>query len=214
MKKLILTVLVAVSVMACKVDSKNKVETKDANKVEEVKGATAYTVIADKSTVTWKGFKPTGTHNGTIAISKGKMDLSGDDLVGGKFMIDMNSIVNLDLPQEGDYGAPKLEGHLKAADFFDVAQFPTATFEITNVVKNEGKVNVTGNLTAKGITKSITIPATFAVANGFVTFKSDTFKIDRTAFGIEYKSTKLADVLKEKSIDDLFEMSFDVIAKK
>ncbi|PHR69966.1 MAG: polyisoprenoid-binding protein, partial [Lutibacter sp.] len=150
---------------------------------------------------------------GTIAISKGKLDLSGDDLVGGKFIIDMNSIVNLDMPADNEYNA-KLVGHLKAADFFDVEKFPTATFEITNVVKNEGKVAVTGNLTAKEITKSITIPATFAVANGFVTFKSDTFKIDRTVFGIEYKSTKLADVLKEKSIDDLFEMSFDVMAKK
>ena len=214
MKKLILTMLVVASVMACKVDSKNKVETKDATQVEEVEGGTAYAVINDKSTLTWKGFKPTGTHNGTVSISKGKLDVSGDNLVGGKFMIDMNSIKCLDLPQEGDYGAPKLEGHLKSADFFDVAQFPTASFEITNVVKNEGKVAVTGNLTAKGISKSITIPATFAVANGFVTFKSDTFKIDRTAFGIEYKSTKLAGVLKDKSIDDLFEMSFDVMAKK
>jgi len=213
MKKLILTMFVAVSVMACKVDSKNKVEATDAKKVEATKEATVYTVITDKSTVTWKGFKPTGTHNGTIEISKGKLDLSGDNLVGGKFIIDMNSIVNLDMPADDEYNA-KLVGHLKAADFFDVAKFPTATFEITKVEKNDAKVNVTGNLTAKGITKSITIPATFGVANGFATFKSDLFKIDRTEFGIQYKSTKLTDVLKDKSIDDLFEMSFDVMAKK
>ncbi len=214
MKKLILTILVAVSVMACKVDSKNKVEATDANKVEETKAVTStYVVVTDKSTLTWKGFKPTGTHNGTITISKGKMDVSGDDLVGGKFLIDMNSIVNLDMKPESKYNKD-LVAHLKKDVFFDVANFPTAIFEITNVVKNEGKINVTGNLTVKEITKSITIPATIATANGFVTFKSDLFKIDRTEFGIEYKSTKLADIIKEKSIDDLFEMSFDVIAKK
>jgi len=213
MKKLILTMLVAVSVMACKVDSKNKVEVTDAKKVEVTKVATAYTVITDKSTLTWKGFKPTGTHNGIITISKGKIDLSEDDLVGGKFIIDMNSIINLDMAADNEYNA-KLVGHLKSADFFDVEKFSIATFEITKVEKNEAKVDVTGNLTVKGITKSITIPATFATANGFVTFKSDTFKIDRTEFGIQYKSTKLTDVLKDKSIDDLFEMSFDVMAKK
>lgn len=216
MKKKILIMLVAVAVMACKTDSKNKVEATDAKKVEATDAETAsYVVITDKSILTWKGFKPTGTHNGTIAISKGKLDVSGgDDLVGGKFIIDMNSIKCLDLPREGKYSALDLEGHLKSDEFFDVEKFPTATFEITKVEKNDAKVNVTGNLTVKGITKSITIPATFGVANGFATFKSDLFKIDRTEFGIEYKSTKLADVIKEKSIDDLFEMSFDVMAKK
>lgn len=213
MKKIIFTLFIAASVMACKVDSKNKVETSDAKDVVEVVNNDSYVVLTDKSTATWKGYKPTGSHNGSIAISKGKVEVNGIDLVGGKFVIDMNSITVLDIPEDNGMNG-KLTGHLKAADFFDVENFSTATFEITKVEKNEGKVNVSGNLTVKDITKNITIPATFAVANGFVTFKSDLFKIDRTEFGIQYKSTKLADIVKEKSIDDLFEMSFDVMAKK
>ncbi|MCF6279580.1 MAG: YceI family protein [Flavobacteriaceae bacterium] len=214
MKKLILTMLVAVSVMACKTDSKNKVETSDAKEVEAVKSETiSYVVINDKSTLTWKGFKPTESHNGTIAISKGVLSLTDNNLVGGKFKIDMNSIVVLDIPADNEYNG-KLVGHLKAPDFFDVEKFSTALFEITAVAKNGDKVNVSGNLTIKGITKNITFPAKVSEANGLVTFKSDLFKIDRTEFGIQYNSGKFFKNLKDKMIDDLVEVSFDVKAKK
>ncbi len=213
MKKLILTLIVAVSVIACKVDSKNKVEATDAKEVKTTTEKTTYTVITDKSTLTWKGFKPTGSHNGTIALLDGKIDMQGNDLIGGKFKVDMNAIVNLDIPADDPYNA-KLVGHLKSADFFDVTQFPRALFEITNVVKEGDKVKVSGNLTIKDHIKNITIPAVINAANGFVTFRSEPFKIDRTEFGIQYKSTKLVDVIKEKSIDDLFEMSFAIMAKK
>ncbi len=217
MKKIILTMVLAVAVLACKSD---KVKTSDAKEVDPTINATtaeteAYTVLADKSTLTWKGFKPTGSHNGTVGISAANINVANDKLAGGKFTIDMNSIKCLDLPREGNYSALDLEGHLKNADFFDVEKFPTALFEITDVKDgDEGKINVSGNLTIKGITKNITIPATFGAANGFVSLKSEPFKVDRTEFGIEYKSMKLVDMIKDKSIDDLVEMSFDILAQK
>lgn len=216
MKKIILTMVLAVAVMACKSD---KVKTSDAKEVDPTINATtaeteAYTVLADKSTLTWKGFKPTGSHNGTVGISTANINVANDKLAGGKFTIDMNSINCLDIPADDEYNA-KLVGHLKSADFFEVSKFPTATFEITDVKDgDEGKINVSGNLTVKGITKNITIPATFGAANGFVSLKSESFKIDRTEFGIEYKSMKLVDMIKDKSIDDLVEMSFDILAQK
>lgn len=214
MKKIILSIFVSVAMFSCKVDSKNKVETSEAKKVKEVTTAkTIYTVIPEKSTIEWKGFKPTGSHNGTISLIDGKIDLVGNNLTGGKFRIDMNSVVDLDFPADNEYNA-KLIKHLKSAVFFDVAQHPRALFAITEVVKNGDKVNVSGNLTIKGIIKNITIPATIKTENDMVTFTSDPFKIDRTEFGIQYKSTKLADVIKEKSIDDLFEMKFELVAKK
>lgn len=216
MKKIILIVLVAISVIACKVDDKNKVKATDAKEVGETIKADSsetYNVIANTSTLTWKGFKPTGSHDGTVGIAKGKISVVNDMIVGGKFIIDMNAIVCLDMPADNEYNA-KLIGHLKAADFFDVEKFSTAIFQITGVENAEDKINVSGNLTVKGITKNITIPATFASENGAVSFKSDVFKIDRTEFGIEYKSTKLAAIVKDKSIDDLVEMSFNVLAQK
>ena len=216
MKKILLILVVAASVMACKGD---KVKTSDAEKVDTSINAAsadteAYSVMTDRSVLTWKGFKPTGSHNGTVAISKGNINVANAKLVGGKVQIDMNSIVCLDIPADKK-GNADLVGHLKNADFFDVEKFPNALFEITGVENGEdGKINVSGNLSLKGITKNITIPATFGEANGFATLKSDVFKVDRTEFGIEFKSTKLVDIVKEKSIDDLIEISFDIMAQK
>jgi polyisoprenoid-binding protein YceI len=84
---------------------------------------------------------------------------------------------------------------------------------ITSVVDTDGKLAVTGNLTIKNTTKSITIPATIATAEGITTFKSETFTIDRTDFGVVYASKKLDAALKDKFINDLMEMSFSVVTK-
>ena len=56
---------------------------------------------------------------------------------------------------------PKLDEHLKKADFFDVAQFPTATFKSTKVVAGaaKGDFKVTGDLTIHGVTKAVTLDA-------------------------------------------------------
>ena len=54
----------------------------------------------------------------------------------------------------------KLEGHLKSGDFFEVEEFPTASYEITKVTENTaGDYNtlLEGNLTIKGITKPVTV---------------------------------------------------------
>ncbi len=212
MKKIILVFAIALIATSCKVDSKNKVETSDAEEVKTAVESVSYSVDTENSLVTWKGFKPTGTHNGTIAIAKGKIDVLGDELVGGKFGFEMTSIVVLDIEDPEWNG--KLKSHLENADFFDIEKFPTAMFEITEVVKADSILNVSGNLTLKEITKNITIPVTVTSADGTVTLTSELFKIDRTEFGIEFKSMKLADMVKEKSIDDLFEMSFVVSAKK
>ena len=47
--------------------------------------------------------------------------------------------------------------HLKTPDFFDVEKFPTLTFKSTSVKSVGGKLQVTGDLTLTGITKSVTL---------------------------------------------------------
>ncbi len=50
------------------------------------------------------------------------------------------------------------DGHLKSADFFDVANHPNLTFKSTKVEKaGEGKLKVTGNLTIRNVTKSVVL---------------------------------------------------------
>lgn len=50
--------------------------------------------------------------------------------------------------------------HLRAAEFLDVAQFPKATFVSKSVTpKGDGKADIAGDLTLRGITKPVTIEA-------------------------------------------------------
>lgn len=83
--------------------------------------------------------------------------------------------------------------HLRSADFFDVEKFPTVTFRSTSVKEVEkGKLQITGDLTMHGVTKSITFPITNAgtrpgmkpgsVAAGFI---DGTVKLNRNDFGIK-----------------------------
>jgi polyisoprenoid-binding protein YceI len=81
---------------------------------------------------------------------------------------------------------------LEGPDFLDVKQFPTLTFKSTSVkATNDSTLEVTGDLTCHGVTKSITVEMTLTgtghgmrgeTRTGFET----TFTIDRTDYGITY----------------------------
>ena len=52
------------------------------------------------------------------------------------------------------------DNHLRSPEFFDVAKFPTITFKSVSVTKvAEGKLDITGDLTIRGVTKRIVVPA-------------------------------------------------------
>jgi len=211
MKKIILLVAITATVFAsCIGEKKEKTAIKEAVTVT-VNAEDLNNVDIAASVLNWEGSKPTGSHNGTVALKSGGLLVEAGTLTQGVFVVDMNTITNTDMA--GSEGAAKIEGHLKASDFFDVAVYPTAKFVITSVVDTEGKLAVTGNLTIKNTTKSITIPATIATTDGITTFKSETFTIDRTDFGVVYASKKLDAALKDKFINDFMEMSFSVVTK-
>ena len=211
MKKIILTLAVVASVLtACKGEKKEKVETKEEVKVEKL--AALNNVDTANSVITWKGTKPTGAHNGVILLKEGSLLIENGTLTGGEFVIDMSSIKNLDIPADND-GNAKLVGHLTSADFFDVTTYPTSKFVITNVEEKEDKLHVTGNLTIKDVTKSITIPAMLSKEGDTTIFKSETFNVDRADFNVKYASKSFFDNLKDKFIDDMMELSFTVKTK-
>jgi polyisoprenoid-binding protein YceI len=56
-----------------------------------------------------------------------------------------------------DTGVPSRDGDLKSAGYFDVSQFPTATFTSTSVSKTATGLTVDGNLTLHGVTKPVTL---------------------------------------------------------
>ena len=160
-------------------------------------------VNVETSSVTWKGYKVTGSHVGSIALKQGSLEFKDGALTGGEFVMDMTSIENTDL--EGEYKG-KLEGHLKSDDFFGVANYPTAKL-VFNKVKSTGKnsYEVTGDLTIKDKTNPVTFETSVygnkATAN---------LKIDGTAYGVKYVSASFFDDLKDKAIYDEFDLVTDL----
>jgi len=73
-----------------------------------------------------------------------------------------NSSVEVAFAIDGiNTGVAKLDEHLKSADFFDAAQFPTATFKSTKVAQTSATTaDVTGDLTIHGVTKPVTLKVT------------------------------------------------------
>jgi len=166
-----------------------------------------FKVTIENSKLTWKGYKPTGSHNGTITLASGNIALKNNKLTGGTFVADMSTIKDVD-------GSVKLEGHLKSEDFFEIAAFPTSKFEITKSEIKAGKIQVTGNMTIKGITKQITFPATLAVSKDALTLTSETFQINRADFNVKYKSKTFFNDLKDKFVNDEFDFQVIIVAKK
>lgn len=210
MKKVIIAIVaVSTLLVSCKEDKKDKVEAKEEVKVAQIVAENNVDLTA--SLLNWKGSKPTGSHNGTVALKESTLKVEDGKLTGGEFIVDMTSIKCLDLKDPKK--AAGLVGHLSSGDFFDVAKYPTAKFVIASVKEVDGKLEVTGNLTVKETTQGITIPASLTEEGGVFTFKSEAFNIDRTEFGIEYNSGKLANTIKDKLINDMVEMSFEVKTK-
>lgn len=176
------------------------------------KKATTYKVDTQKSLLNWNGKKVTGEHSGTINLSNGALIVDGTKLTGGTFTIDMNSIVCTDLTDAG-YNA-KFIGHMKSEDFFNTAKYPTARFDIVKVTPKSGnQVEVTGNLTIKGITKPVTFPAAVkATPTGIeATGKA---VIDRTKYDIRYGSKSFFENIGDKAIYDDFTLDVKLVASK
>ncbi|MEP2280823.1 YceI family protein [Maribacter sp.] len=160
-------------------------------------------VKVSESTVTWKGYKVTGAHTGTIQLKSGHLEMKGEKLIGGEFVIDMTTLANTDLDGAGK---GKLEGHLKSADFFGVENNPTSKLVFTSVkAMNDNSYTVTGDLTIKGITKPVTL-----VVSMFENKATATVKVDRTKFDIKYGSGSFFDNLGDKAIYDDFDLVVDL----
>jgi len=164
------------------------------------------------SDVHWWGYKvaksEASSHDGTVKVKSGDIVMKGNQVVGGNFVLDMNTINATDLSGNGQ---AKLNGHLKNGDFFEVEKFPTASFKITSVKKNNGATYnslVGGNLTVKGKTGAISFPAKITNTKGVVTIESDKFSFDRQKFDVVYQSG-----MKDAFIKDEIDMTVKVSAK-
>jgi polyisoprenoid-binding protein YceI len=91
------------------------------------------------------------TVTGSFKTFSGEATFEGDKLENAKinFSIDPASI---------DTNQEQRDGHLKSADFFDVANHPAITFESTALTHVKGdNYKLSGNLTMKGVTKPVEV---------------------------------------------------------
>lgn len=138
-----------------------------------------YLITSENSKIEFIGSKVTGSHHGSFKKFSGEIDFNGQP---------ENSRVSITIEANSvETDTPDLTKHLQTPDFFDVAKFPQAKFVATEIKPGgeKGTHTVTGNLTLHGVTKSITFPATIAVAPDAITVDS-TFSINRKDFGINF----------------------------
>jgi polyisoprenoid-binding protein YceI len=194
----------------------DNVEAGDAIQTQATAGSDLKADIA-ASKLEWIGSKPVGDgHKGTIAIKDGSVKVDNGNVTGGKFTFDLNTLTPVDQDSTGN---SKLKGHLLSPDFLDAAKFPEGSFEIVSVAAgvDTGKVEnksathmVTGNLTLKGTTKSITFPAKVTASADKVEADA-TFNIDRTQWGINYNSDAS---IKDKFIKKEINLTLHLVAAK
>lgn len=217
MKNRILNIFAVVAIGLALVACKKKADEAKTGSAEEASQAMTssvkYLANKDASTIEWKGFKPTGSHNGTIRIDNGVLTMNDGKIESGTFLINMSSIVVLDIPAD-DEDNGKLTGHLKSADFFDVEKYPTAAFEVTGFEMKDGKNMLSGNLTLKEKKNNISFPVTVNESEAMLELTSEVFTIDRSKWDVRYGSKSFFDDLGNRFINDDIELKISLKAKK
>lgn len=166
-----------------------------------------FTVDTEKSSIEWSAKKVGGGHTGTVRIASGSLIFDGNNLKTGTFAMDMSTII-----VEGNN--KNLLDHLKSDDFFGVVKNPSSSFVITKVAPAGDQLNITGNLTIKGITNPVTFPAAVKKNGNIVVAVAKGIKIDRTKFDIKFRSASFFSSIGNQAIEDNFELSVNLVAKK
>ncbi len=166
--------------------------------VAAVADAATYAISSD-STIEFVGSKVTGSHSGGFNSFDGVIAVAGGQIVPpSKVTIDMNSLHS---------DSNRLTGHLKNDDFFAVPEHPTAEFAVTSVTSTGSGLEMTGNLTLRGVTKSISFSPEVDITDSEVRLKAE-FDIMRFDFGVAYKG-KADDLIRDEVV-----IRLDVTATK
>ncbi len=180
----------------------------------------AYTVDPEQSVMGWVGRSLVGEHYGTMSLLPGgTITLRSERVVAGQFDLDMTSIRNLDLTDSKM--KQMLHDHLASDDFFDVAKYPTASFqlegatEIAGVTPGEPNYGINGRFTLKGVEKPLAFPAMIGrspTGNGSLVGRAN-FDLDRTAWNVLYGSGKFYEKLGRNLVNDLITLDLKIVAR-
>ncbi|GAB3663088.1 YceI family protein [Nocardioides korecus] len=144
---------------------------------------------------------------GSFNEFEGTAEVDGNDLSASKVSLTIKA-ASIDTRNE------QRDGHLKSNDFLAMDEHPEITFVSTSVATGgEGDVDITGDLTIKGTTKSVTVPfefdgvATDPFGNQRAGFEGKTI-INRTDYGVNFNAAlETGGVLVSEKITLEFEIS-------
>ncbi len=200
MKKLSIIAGAAVlfAVASCK-ESKTDNATIATEQTAAAQTGETFNVESDSTLVKWTGYHKGGLNPrfGTMKTT-GTFSVENGNLTSGNITSDLNTLLtdpaSVDPKLSDGKTSADLDGHLKTADFFDIAKYPNVTFAITKVEdlpagtvsKTEGaNKNVSGNLTIKDKTVNVTFPAKVEISGSKLKLASK-FSINRQDWGLAY----------------------------
>lgn len=171
---------------------------------------TDYTVDTVASIVNWKSYGKIGDtskyHMGTLKLQSGMITASDSagtsSVTAGELVFDMNSA-------KESNGTVDLDDHLKAAEFFDIANFATSSFAFTGF---DG-TNATGTLSITGKTAEISAPAVITITPEQVTVEVSMFLVDFLALEMPFFTAETT-AKPEKKHDPKVEVTATIVANK
>jgi polyisoprenoid-binding protein YceI len=134
---------------------------------------------AQNTRIEFVGSSERNSQSGSFQQLTGAFEAKGDDLQTARLALDIDmdsTSTNISL----------LTRHLKGKDFFDVQQYPRASFVSTSIQPSptpDSSHVIAGNLTLHGTTRVVTAPANITLANGILTLQSR-FVIRQSEFGM------------------------------
>ena len=172
-------------------DSASKKDPKEDDTPQPSVGdATSVTLNGDNTKIEFVGSKDDGKHKGGFKAIAGNIQLGTAGPKSIDVTIETNSLWADD---------KKLTNHLKSEDFFSVDVFPKASLTTSKIEpatdSDSATHTLTVDLTMRGVTKSLTIPAKVEQSDGVFKLSAD-FEISRKEFGSTYGADKIHDVVK------------------
>jgi polyisoprenoid-binding protein YceI len=149
-------------------------------------GASKVELTPKNTKIEFVGTKPNGKHDGGFAKFSGAIENVAPGLKGSKIVVEIQT-------ESLFSDTPKLTKHLLSADFFEAKAHPKAKFTSTAIeAKKDGSAThrITGDLMLRGVTKSVSFPATVKQAGNAIELTSE-FMINKKDFGMTYGEGKI-----------------------
>ena len=164
--------------------------------------STTYRFDPAASRLTWTGHAETGSYapSGGIRLRQGTLRYDGRRVSHGRCEIDMRTL---------DHENGTMQKHLRGDDFFAVERFPTAVFELNDVVDGQA----TGRLLLRGVTKPLRFPLTVTAGPSGELHLKGVATIDRTQFDVKFNSSSFFTNLGDQAIRNDFQLDFDAVAR-